>query len=301
MNNTSTFNAWAAYIAVAFFWGTTFLAIRIGVQSMPPFLMAGFRHFTAGLLIWGYFMMRGYPRPTMQQLKLCVINGVLLLVLGNGLVSWAEMYITSGLTALICALSPLAILGANALMGNREKITVAVVVGIVMCLVAQVLIFKNNLHELTDPHYLQGIVFLLIAIASWGLGSMFIKNNPTGLHPLYGASFQMLSAGAILLVVGSVLGEWKTFEPTQEGLSSIVYLIVVGSLIGYGSYMYILKHLPAAIVSTYAYVNTLVAVVLGWLWLDEPVDGWVWTAAVMTIAGVYLVNKSFQKTASEKT
>ncbi len=300
MNNISTFNVWAAYLAVAFFWGTTFLAIRIGVQSMPPFLMAGFRHFAAGLLIWGYFMMRGYQRPTLQQLKVSVINGILLLVLGNGLVSWAEMYINSGLTALICALSPLAIIGANALMGNKEKITVAVVVGIVMCLVAQVLIFKNNLHELADPHYIQGIVFLLIAIISWAFGSMFIKNNPTGLHPLYGASFQMLSAGAILLVVGSVLGEWQTFSVTQDGLASIVYLIVAGSLVGYGSYMYILKHLPAAIVSTYAYVNTLVAVVLGWLWLDEVVDGWVWTAAVLTIAGVYLVNKSFQKMAAAK-
>lgn len=300
MNNSSTFNAWAAYLAVAIFWGTTFLAIRIGVQSMPPFLMAGFRHFAAGVLICSYFILRGYKLPTKQQLKVCVINGILLLVLGNGLVTWAEIYITSGLTALICALSPLAILGANALMGNREKITVSVVIGIVMCLVAQVLIFKNNLHELADPHYLQGIVFLLIAIICWGVGSMFIKNHPTGLHPLYGASFQMLSAGAILLVVGSVLGEWSVFNPTVEGWASVAYLVVFGSLIGYGSYMYILKHLPAAIVSTYAYVNTLVAVALGWLWLDEAVDGWVWTAAVLTITGVYLVNKSFQKSAAAK-
>ncbi len=295
MKNQSTINAWAAYLAVAIFWGTTFLAIRVGVESMPPFLMAGFRHFTAGLLICSYFLIRGYKLPTLAQLRVCLINGVLLLVLGNGLVSWAEMYITSGLTALICALSPLMIIGANALMGNKEKLTIQVMIGIVLCLAAQFLIFKNNIADLANPNYIMGIVFLLIAIMSWGFGSVYIKNNPTMLHPLYGASFQMLSAGVILLVFGSSLGEWASFHPNSDGIWSLVYLVVVGSVIGYGSYMYILKHLPATIVSTYAYVNTIVAVALGWLLLGEMVNGLLWVAVVLTIAGVYLVNSSFQR------
>lgn len=258
-------------------------------------MMAGFRHFTAGILICSYFIIRGYKLPTWSQLKVCIINGILLLVLGNGLVSWAEIYISSGLAALICALSPIAIIGANALFGSKEKIKPIAILGIVICLGAQVLIFKNNLNELANPKYLQGILFLLIAIISWGVGSIYIKHNQTGLHPLYGASFQMLSAGIILLVFGGSIGEWSTFHPTQEGIWSLVYLVIFGSLIGYGSYMYVLKHLPATIVSTYAYINTIVAVALGWLWLSEPVDGLVWIAVLLTIAGVYLVNRSASK------
>jgi drug/metabolite transporter (DMT)-like permease len=295
LSNQSSINAWAAYLAVAIFWGTTFLAIRIGVQSMPPFLMAGMRHFIAGIIICSYFLLRGYTLPTLAQLKVCIIQGVLLLVLGNGLVSWAELYITSGLTALICALSPLMIIGANTLMGKKEKLTIQVVLGILFCLLAQFLIFKNNIADFSNPNYILGIVFLLIAIASWGFGSVYIKHNPTGLHPLFGASFQMLSGGFILLVFGSSIGEWATFHPNEAGMYSVLYLIVFGSIVGYGSYMYILKHLPATIVSTYAYVNTIVAVALGWLWLGETVNGIIWVAVLFTITGIYLVNTSFQK------
>jgi drug/metabolite transporter (DMT)-like permease len=146
LNNQSSINAWAAYLAVAIFWGTTFLAIRIGVQSMPPFLMAGMRHFTAGILICSYFLLRGYTLPTWAQLKVCIIQGVLLLVLGNGLVSWAELYITSGLTALICALSPLMIIGANTLMGKKElffyllQLLVGVLVQFILSITLQVCI-----------------------------------------------------------------------------------------------------------------------------------------------------------------
>jgi drug/metabolite transporter (DMT)-like permease len=295
VNKQFTLNAWIAFAAVSIFWGTTFLAIRVGVQSMPPFIMAGLRHFIAGIFICSFFVLRGYPMPSWGQLKVCLINGILLLVFGNGLVSWAEIYISSGLAALICALSPLAIIGANMVIGNKEKITPLTVLGIVLCLTAQVLIFKNNLSELANPKYVQGIIFLLIAITSWGVGSVYVKHNQTGLHPLYGASFQMLFAGTILLLFGSSIGEWSSFHPTNDGLWSLVYLIIFGSLVGYGSYMYVLKHLPASIVSTYAYINTIVAVALGWLWLNEPLDEFMWVAVLLTVGGVYLVNRSFLK------
>lgn len=295
MSTTSKLNAWLAYGAVAIFWGTTFLAIRIGVQSMPPFLMAGIRHFTAGLCICSYFLIRGYQLPSWAQLKVQLVIGFLMLVIGNGLVSWAEMYITSGLAALICALSPLAIIAVNALWGTKEKMKPIAWLGIFLCLGAQFLIFKDNIIDLANPQYLQGIIFLLIAIISWGIGSIYVKNNQTAMHPLFGASFQMLSAGIILLLLGSGLGEWTLFKPTEEGIGSIVYLVVFGSLIGYGSFMFILKHLPATIVSTYAYINTIVAVLLGWLWLNETLNMVMWIAVVLTISGVYLVNHSFAK------
>jgi drug/metabolite transporter (DMT)-like permease len=127
----------------------------------------------------------------------------------------------------------------------------------------------------------------------WGGGSIYSKNKNTGLNPFYGAGLQMLSAGAMLLIFGSLLGEWQNFTPTQEGINAVVYLVIFGSLVGYGSYMYVLKALPATIVSTYAYINTIVAVILGWLWLDEKLNLSIAIAVVLTIAGVWLVNKSF--------
>lgn len=295
MGNKYSLNAWLAYFAVAIFWGTTFLAIRVGVQTMPPFIMAGLRHFTAGLIIFSYFMFRGYKLPSWNHLKIHVMTGILMLVIGNGLVSWSEIYISSGLAALICALTPLTIILINTLVGTKEQIGFKTILGVSFCLLAQVLIFKDNLAEFANPKYIQGIFFLLIAISCWGYGSIYIKNNQTGMHPLFGASFQMLSGGSILLVVGTITGEWGHYNPSIEAYESIVYLIIFGSLIGYGSYMYVLKHLPATIVSTYAYINTIVAVFLGWLILNEPLNAFVWIAVLLTISGVYLVNTSFAK------
>lgn len=288
--------AWLAYAGVAFFWGTTFLAIRIGVQSFPPFIMAGMRHAIGGLIICSFFLLKGYPLPSWNQFKVYVINGILMLVIGNGLVTWAEIHISSGLAALICALTPLSIISVNALFGvTKEPLKAVAWVGIGACLVAQVIIFRDNLAELANPDYVLGIVFILIAILGWGLGSIYSKNKNTGLTPLYGAGLQMISAGAILLVFGSLMGEWHNFSPTQEGINAVIYLVIFGSLLGYGSYMYVLKALPATIVSTYAYINTIVAVILGWLWLDEKLNLSIAIAVVLTIAGVWLVNRSFSK------
>jgi drug/metabolite transporter (DMT)-like permease len=294
MNNQ--LKAWLAFAGVAFFWGTTFLAIRIGVQSMPPFLMAGTRHLVAGILICGFFLLKGYKLPTWEQFKIYVINGILMLVLGNGLVTWAEMYISSGLAALICALTPLSIITVNAMFGQqKERLGWKALAGIIICLVAQVIIFRDNLKELADPNYLTGVLFIVIAIIGWGLGSIYSKNKQTGITPLYGAGLQMISAGVILFIIGSLLGEWPAFTPTGEGINALIYLVVFGSLIGYGSYMYVLKQLPATIVSTYAYINTIVAVILGWLWMDEKLNTAVIIAVVLTITGVWLVNTSFKK------
>lgn len=299
MNNQV--KAWLAFGGVAFFWGTTFLAIRIGVQSMPPFLMAACRHLVAGILICSFFLLKGNKLPTWQQLKVFTINGFLMLVIGNGLVTWAEMYISSGLAALICALTPLSIISVNALFGQqKEKLRLKAAIGILICLGAQVIIFRDNLKELADPHYLTGVFCIVIAIIGWGLGSIYNKNKHTGLTPLYGAGLQMVTAGIILVVIGTLFGEWPRFTPSSEGIYAMIYLVIFGSLVGYGSYMYVLKQLPATIVSTYAYINTIVAVLLGWLWLDEKLNGAIALAVLLTITGVWLVNSSFFRK-SEKT
>lgn len=295
MNKQTSLNAWLAYAAVAFFWGTTFFAIRVGVETFPPFLMAGFRHSIGGILICSYFLIRGYQLPSGKHLKIFAINGFLMLVLGNGLVTWAEQYVSSGLAALICSLTPIWIIWINSISGKKEKFNIMVVSGIVLCLAGQLLIFKDNLRDFADPNYTIGIIFILIANLTWAMGTVYSKNNQTGVHPLFGAGLQMIFGGFILDVVGTSMGEWNHMHPSAEGIWALAYLVVFGSIIAYGAYMYVLKQLPATIVSTYAYVNTIVAVLLGWWLLDEPLNVIIWTAVVLTLAGVYLVNRSFQQ------
>ncbi len=298
MKKNINFNAWLAYAAVAIFWGTTFFAIRIGVETFPPFLMAGFRHSIGGVLICAYFLIKGYKLPPSKDLKVFAINGFLMLALGNGLVTWSEQYVSSGLAALICSLTPVWIIAVNAIVGKKEKMDFVIVSGILLCLLGQFLIFKDNLKDFSDPNYTAGIVFILIANIAWAVGTVYSKNQKSDTNPVFGAGLQMIFGGIVLDLFATAKGEWIGLHPSSEAIWALIYLIVFGSIIAYGAYMYVLKQLPATIISTYAYINTVVAVFLGWLWLDEPLNALVGTAVVLTIAGVYLVNKSFNNSRS---
>lgn len=295
MNRSVNFNAWLAYAAVAIFWGTTFFAIRVGVETFPPFLMAGFRHSIGGILICLYFYLKGYKLPPKKDLKVFAINGLLMLAFGNGLVTWAEQYVNSGLAALICSLTPIWIIAVNSVSGQKEKLNYIIGLGILLCLFGQFLLFKDNIKDFADPNYAIGIVSILIANIAWAVGTVYSKNHRSDTNPLFGAGLQMVCGGIILDLVGTARGEWSHLHPSSEAVWALVYLILFGSIIAYGAYMYVLKLLPATIISTYAYINTVVAVFLGWLWLNEPLNMLVWTAVVLTIAGVYLVNKSYSK------
>ncbi|MFN5025725.1 MAG: EamA family transporter [Bacteroidota bacterium] len=284
-----------AFAAVSIFWGTTFFAIRIGVESFPPFLMAAFRHSIGGILICSYFLLRGYSIPAWPSLKVFAINGFLMLVIGNGLVTWAEMYVSSGLAAIICSLTPIWIVGFNSFTKGKELLNTKIVTGFVLCLLAQLLIFKNSMDEFSNANYTMGIVFVLIANIAWALGSVYSKNHHTETHPLFGAGLQMISGGVTLHIIGASMGEWQHFSPNGEALWALAYLIVFGSILAYGCYMYILKNMPATIVSTYAYINTVVAVVMGWLWLNEQLTMEMFAGVLVTLSGLWLVNKGMNK------
>lgn len=288
-------NAWLAFAAVGFFWGTTFLAIRIGVESFPPFLMAGFRHSIGGILICTYFLVRRYQMPEWKDLKVLAINGILMLVIGNGLVTWAEIYVSSGLAALICSLTPIWIVLLNTLSGHKENLTWKVLVGLLICMFGQLLIFRDNLTDFANPNYTLGIIAILFANMAWGFGTVYIKSHKTSVHPLFGAGLQMICGGAILDLFGTFRGEWSQMHPNAHSVWALVYLILIGSVVAYGAYNYALQHLPATILSTYAYINTIVAVFLGWLMANEKMNLITVIAVTLTIGGVYLINRTFQK------
>jgi len=289
--------AYLAFVAVAIFWGTTFLAIRVGINSdgvhlFPPFLLAAFRHSIAGLLICSYFIVfKKQPLPSLKQFKQFSINGALMLVGGNGIISWGMQYVDSGLAALICALTPLWIVFINLIMGSNEKVTKIMWVGFVICLLAQYLIFYDKVNLLSDKNYILGLIAIVVSNICWALGTVFSKSHVSNLPVLYSAGLQMIPGGIILLIISTVLGDWAKFNPSTNSILALAYLVLFGSLLAYGSFMYILKALPAALVSTYAYFNTIVAVFLGYLFLNEVINTKVIIAMLLTILGVYLVGK----------
>lgn len=283
---------WLAFAAVSFFWGTTYLATRIGVQSIPPFLMAALRQGIAGICLILYFKARGYHFPSMKDLKVFSMNGIIMLAGGNGIITWGMQYVDSGMTSLICALTPVWIVLLNYLLGNKEKITAMTIIGFLVCIAGQVLIFKNRIYLFNTDNFMFGVIAVVLSNILWALGTIYSKNHKSETHPLFASGIQMLAGSVVLSIVALIRGEQQVYHPNSDSLWALLYLIVFGSWVAFGSFMYVIKKLPANVVSTYAYINTAVGIILGWLWLGEPMDLFTVMALVLTIGGVYLVSKS---------
>jgi drug/metabolite transporter (DMT)-like permease len=283
---------WLAFAAVSIFWGTTFLAISIGVKTFPPLLMAAFRHTIAGIILLSYFLIRGYKIPSFSSLKTFGFNGILMLAGGNGIISWGMQYVGSGLTALICALTPVWIVIINRVSGNQERLHPLAVIGFITCLIGQFFLFKDKVALFEDEMFVWGVLAVVLSNFLWALGTVYSKNHQTQIHPLFASGWQMIPGGLLLFILAFFRGEMHAFKPAPEAINALIYLILFGSILAYGSYMYVIKKLPATIVSTYAYINTMVAIILGWFWLHEGLDFSTIIAMALTILGVYLVSKN---------
>ncbi len=292
VNKADSIKAHAAWVAVCFFWGTTYLAIRVGVRSIPPALFAGVRFTLAGLIFVAYLKLRGLAWPKAREFKNITVVGVALLVVANGLVVWAEQWVPSGLAAILIATLPFWMAGLEALVPAGSPLTARKVTGIIIGFLGLLLLFAPQLRSSFDGAYYQGILALLLAPLSWASGSIYSKYRPIQCHPLMAAGFQMLIAGLILLLIGAPALAFNRPAFAPEGLAALLYLIVFGSIVGYSSFVYALAKLPAVKVSTYAYVNPVIAVLLGWLVLDERLDWNVALATAVILFGIVLVKSS---------
>jgi len=284
--------AYATWGAVCLFWGTTYLAIRIGVRTIPPGLFGGLRFLTAGLIFLAYLRWRGHAFPQRRELLDMVIVGIALLAISNGLVIWAEQWVPSSIAALLVATLPFWMAGFEAVVSAGERLTLRKVMGIVIGFSGLVILFAPEIKTSFDTAYLKGVLALLFAPFCWAAGSMYSKSRPAKSHPLMAATIQMIVAGIALLLVGTLAGEGQRFSFDLEGLAATAYLIVFGSIVGYGSFIYALAKLPATKVSMYAYVNPVIAVLLGWLILSERMDWNVILATAVVLLGVVLVKSS---------
>jgi drug/metabolite transporter (DMT)-like permease len=279
---------WGALWIVYVVWGSTYLAIKWGVESWPPFSMLAIRFLVAGTLLFAWCSRRGLPRTTRHQWASAAVVGILLAAVGNGGVGWAETRIDSGLAALIVAIVPLwvAILD-RVFLGGR--LTVRAVAGIAVGLV--------GVAFLVDPGGASGTqvgaaVLLLGAAFAWAAGSVYASRAPWPEQPLVGVAMQMLAGGVVLAAMGA--GEWSRIDPgaiAGRSWAALAYLIVVGSVVGYSAYGWLLQKAPPQLVSTYAYVNPVVAVLLGALLAGEAVTvHTVVGGAVIVVAVVLIVS-----------
>lgn len=288
--------SYIALAVVSVLWGTTYIAARIGVREIPGLYMAGLRQILSGLILVSFFMLRGYKIPGWDNLKKLFIQGLLLLCVSNGFVTWSVQYITSGLAAIIAGLVPICIAIFSVLLLKNARFTKVMGVGLLLGFGGILTIFYEYLDQLVNPAFTFGICLSLISVLSWSFGSVYSSKHKVPVELLFAAGIQMLFAGVILIAASALTGNYVS--PDQigfEGFASLAYLIVFGSLIAYSAFVYCINKLPATQVSIYAYINPIVAVILGSLLLNERMNVNVITGTLITLCGVYLVNRDFRK------
>ena len=289
--------ALVAYLVVCVVWGSTYLAIRVGVGVLPPFLFAGLRFVIAGLLLLTVALALGDSLPRRAgDWRTQAIVGVLLLAGGNAFVVWAEQYIASGIASIFVVTVALWMAFFDAIIpGGSGDLNWRVVAGLLLGFLGTTLLVGASPAEILRAD-LRGPIALTCASASWSIGSVYGKRHKTETSPYVGAAIQMVAGGTATALVGTLLGEWSRWHPTGRGVGALAYLVVFGSIVGYSAYTYALRNASATIVGTYAYVNPVIAVLLGWLLLREPVTARTFLAMALIIGAVVWI-QLFSRTA----
>ena len=288
---------WIALLALYIVWGSTYLAIRFAVDTIPPFIQAGIRFFISGAILVVWRRLAGDVMPTRSQWKSLAIIGTLLLLGGNGLVSFAEQRIASGIAALIIGTVPLWLVLIEALRPGGVRPTWQAIVGLI--------IGFGGIYLLVGPTDLRGglqfdaigIVVLLIAAFLWSLGSIYSRSADLPKSALMMTGGEMLAGSVPIFLVSIIFGEWKSFNVAQVSINSwlaLLYLITFGSMVGFVAYIWLLQNAPISLVATYAYVNPLVAVFLGNWFAQESLTPRILVGAVIIIGAVIFINSARQ-------
>lgn len=297
------YRIWVALITVYIVWGSTYLAIRFAIESMPPFLMAAVRFLIAGSILFVWRWVAGDRRPTKREWRSAAIVGLLLLLGGNGGVVWAEQRVPSSIAALLVGAAPLWMVTLDAVRPGGNKPNWQTVVGVVIGFLGIVLLISPwQTADQSGSLDTLGVLALLAAALFWSLGSLYSRDAHLPESPLLGTGMEMLAGGAGLMILGTLTGEWGRLDISAITLKSIVslaYLIIFGALVGFSAYTWLLRVAPTPLVSTYAYVNPLVALFLGYMLGDEPLTLRILVSALIVVSSVALIN--FARSSSAKT
>lgn len=281
-----------AFLAIYLIWGSTYLGIGLAVQSMPPHIMAGIRFVISGAVLYAFMRWRGAPTPKLIHWRSALIIGIFLLGLGNGSVAWAETMIPTGLAALIIAITPLWMVLMEALRPGGIKPHSGIFIGIALGLVGMLLLIGPAAFGFDRPLNLLGVAIILSASLSWAFGSIYSRHAQLPESPLLLTGMEMLLGGVFLLGMSVVMGQWNDFHFAQVTTISwlaLAYLILIGSFLGFSAYVFLLQVSTPAKVSTYAYVNPVVAVFLGWALNGEQITPITFVASAVIVAGVAII------------
>jgi len=292
----------AAFASIYLVWGSTYLAIRYAVQTIPPFLMGGIRFVISGLLLYLWARSRGAPKPTRLHWRNAVIAGGFLLLGGNGAVVWAEQFVPSGLTALLVSILPFWLVIIEWVRPPRRRPSGAVLVGLVLGFIGIiVLVGPSDLGGHGDVSSL-GALVLILGSLSWAIGSFWSRDAQLPESGLLTTGMEMLGGGVLLLIVGALTGEVSQLDVhliSGASAAGLIYLITFGSLIGFTSYIWLLDKVSPARLGTYAYVNPIVAVLLGWAIAGERLSVRTGVAAAIVICAVAIITTARSVTTSQ--
>lgn len=291
-----------AFFFICIAWGTTYLAIKVGVSAWPAFLYAGVRQVISGIIIIAVALaINKKVDLSWPNLRHQMLIGFLMITAGNGLVSWGEKFIPSGVAALICAMMPVCAVIINLGMNKSERMNTLIAIGMALGFCGVALNFKDSFADLGNTKYVIGIIATLIATTSWALGSILNKRKKDQVNPVFNSGLQLGFGGVFLLMGSPLIDNYQTADfSNKDALWALIYLIVIGSVLAYTAYMYALKELPVGLVMAYAYVNPLVAVILGFFLLNEPLTIFTGVSFISILLGVYLVNKGYQKQSADQ-
>jgi drug/metabolite transporter (DMT)-like permease len=285
--------AYIAFVTVCIVWGTTYLAIRVALETVPVLLLAGLRWMAAGLIMSGLMIAtgRGLPRPRLWG-PLALL-GFLMNVMGNGLVVYAQQFVASGLTAVLIATTPFWSASIERLLPNGERFSKRSLSGLALGFIGIIVLVWPEMTTggAGGRSFVIGVIAIQLACVGWVIGTSYAKRHELGDNPFRSTALQMVFSGIMLLTAASAHGDWAHLSFTPRTIAAMLYLSIAGSLVAYSAYIYAIQHLPLQLVSLYAYINPMIAVALGTLLLNEPLSARTLVAAALVFAGTWIVGR----------
>ncbi|MCC7507209.1 MAG: EamA family transporter [Saprospiraceae bacterium] len=285
--------AYLSLAAICLIWGTTYTAIKFAIRDFPPYLLVFMRQTAAGLILLGVALALGkFYLPDRKYLVRQCFTGLCTITGGNGFITWGMQHVPSGLASIIGSLTPIVVLLINLFWGQAERPNRRMLSGILLGFIGVVVIFSDGWQNFFQPDYVLGVLGCFGSCLTWSLGTVMAKRwNAPGVSPVLNAGLQITAGGLGGGLLSLLFDRSHVIHHTFEGWAALLYLVVFGSALAFTLYMYALKHLSAMVSSLYTYINPIVAIVFGWLWLNEHLTAWELAGMGVTLAGVWLVNQ----------
>jgi drug/metabolite transporter (DMT)-like permease len=281
-----------SFLVICLVWGSTYLAIRYAVETIPPLYTAGARHLVAGGILFAWCLLKGL-RPTAAQIRASIVIGFFFFLIGHGSLHWAETRVPSGLASLLIAVEPIFVFALSAAANRRWKMNAPLLAGVLLGLGGVALLIGHSALS-SGRGMFAGSVAVLAGAFSWSVGIIYSRRSHLSGSPLLLSALSLLTGAVMLLAVGSVVGEWRGFslqQVTPRSWGALAYLIVCGSIVAFTAYTWLLEHYSPTLVATHTYINPIVAVLLGWLLAGEAVTFNLLLATALVIAAVILVDR----------